>query len=192
MNSWCINDYGEGNSVNNCRIEIILAQNTETYRPGETVSGYVSVYINSATEFTDLAIEKLWRTRGKGNQDSGGNQSIILHQGKLSAGTHHFDFEFVFDETPLSYQGGIININWYLKVHADIPGAKDMIAEREIILTGNPQALTEYASSAVKQKPMPRREYAASSVNPKRGVSRELGLSIPINQHYSPPYSVHS
>ncbi len=139
--------------MSTCDLTIELDRVNRIYHPGELVTGRVVVQVNSDCTCDNLTITRCWQTHGRGTQDDGGDQAIFLFQGTWRAGDriiHPFEFDLL-PEGPFTYHGRYINIDWYLRVAADIPWAFDPKDETEFILAPGqhrPPSLAEELPSA--------------------------------------------
>lgn len=125
--------------MSKCDLSIELARNPPHYRPGEKVQGKLHVSVNDACRCDELSMKLLWRTHGRGNQESGGEVAYPLGAFDWAPGeaTVH-DFSFAMPAGPVSYHGEIINVDWYLVGRADVPWALDPKVEQDILLLPAP------------------------------------------------------
>lgn len=123
--------------MSKCKIRIVLERENAIYRPGETVIGVVHVSVDEAVECEGVTLSRFWKTHGRGNRDKGSVKEDILFVGKLTPGDHLFDFAFAVEDGPFSYHGEVLNIDWYVKAHVDIPWAGDPEFETEFIIERN-------------------------------------------------------
>lgn len=89
-------------------IEIELDE--KRLRPGGVVRGRVRLEPLPGDEGNRVELSVLWETSGKGDTDLG----LVLFR-ELS-GRGEFPFEAPLPLLPVSYEGGIINIGWLVRV----------------------------------------------------------------------------
>ncbi|MDZ7292827.1 MAG: hypothetical protein ONB44_22905 [candidate division KSB1 bacterium] len=122
--------------MSKCELSVVFDQPERMYKLGEPISGKVQVLPN-----TDFACRKItlvvgWRTHGRGNHASGGDDEMILAaEEKFRADeVKEFPFQFAARRGPLSYHGTYLNVEWYLRAQMDIPVAADVIKEEKFLL----------------------------------------------------------
>lgn len=128
--------------MSKCEVWFELDRANHHYQPGETISGRVHVRANKDFKCNNIVLRLEWRTHGKGNRDTGGNQEFAIagtaRNTTLWGGEDHaFPFEFTAPAGPLSYHGHLINIDWYLSAAIDIPWAFDPRIEVELLISGS-------------------------------------------------------
>ena len=123
-----------------CQLHVELNRPQELHRAGEPLEGTVVVVVTSDCDLNHLTVTLQWRTHGKGNEAKGPALSQTLTGGlNWRAGeTHRIPFRFETPRGPVSYHGHIINVDWYLSAHADVPWAIDSKAETEVFVGHNP------------------------------------------------------
>lgn len=148
--------------MSKCDLIIDLDSAKRVFLPGEVIRGVVEVVVNSEVRCDGLTLTSLWQTHGRGNRRSGGEQAQELFRGTWLAGeTHHYPFEVVAPEGPVTYHGHYLNVDHYLRATADIPWALDPKAEEEFVLElppgatgyrqpGEPDAVGEVSATAAK------------------------------------------
>jgi len=121
--------------MSRCDLEIVIDQKDRRYQVGDRVSGLVGVTVNADCTCNGLTLTREWGTHGSGNRVSGGSDMQVLFTGEWKAGEQHFHpFEVTLPRGPLTYRGHLLNVDWYLRVRADIPWAFDPKAEEEVLL----------------------------------------------------------
>lgn len=138
------------------------------FEVGDTVSGTAIITANEETVCNKIVIQMRWQTHGKGNRDTGKwmKESVQVSHNKLSASeTQRIPFSFQLPEGPLTYRGGYLNVDWYLKTIVDARGPFDPSYEEEIIVL--PKALeTAYNSHYGSHK----LQHASPTNNTKRDL----------------------
>jgi hypothetical protein len=105
-----------------------------------------------------------WRTQGRGNKASGGEEAMTFAEGaKFQSGElKEYSFQFSARRGPVSYQGQYLNVEWYLRAQVDIPVAVDVSREEkftlapgdisEEIVLGTEDQLEEASPSSFKER----------------------------------------
>ena len=121
--------------MSKCNLRIEFDRIDRIYQSGETINGVVHVSVNKPVNCDDLTIERIWKTHGRGNESSGGSEQISLFKGTWLPDKHQYPFSITIPETPITYRGHLINIDWYLEAQVDIPWAIDPKVKTEFIVT---------------------------------------------------------
>lgn len=116
--------------MNEPHVTIRLDGGGRVYRPGDTLSG--EYRLNSLEDDSVRAVEVsvLWYTEGKGDED------LAVHEFRriepeadsmepLLAGR----FSTRLPNSPLSYQGGIVNLRWCVRVRAFLERGREVMEE---------------------------------------------------------------
>ncbi len=112
--------------MSKCTISVEIDEPDRQYAPGDTVSGEVTVMVNSDCRCNALKVELCWQTHGRGNYASAVSALDIPFQGEwVFDSEHRYPFEFTVPNGPYSYHGHLLNVDWYVRVSADIPWAID-------------------------------------------------------------------
>ena len=120
-----------------CALDIKLEKEGKCYKTDEKIKGRVYVSVDKICQCEKLTIELFWRTHGLGNKDTGPKITLALFEGNWDPGTHHYDFEFTIPNSPRTYVGESVNIDWYLCARADIPWIFDPKIEVDFTVTPN-------------------------------------------------------
>ena len=120
-----------------CELAIVLEHEDNSYQIGDVVRGQVKVNVTQHCEFQAVFIKKFWQTHGKGNEDEGDLQKIVLFKGDLPLGEYSYPFEFELENGPITYQGKNFGIQWRLEARADIDWAIDPKASIPITIKAN-------------------------------------------------------
>ncbi|MEE3369014.1 MAG: hypothetical protein VX346_06695 [Planctomycetota bacterium] len=156
--------------MSRCDIEINFDRDNRTYRGGETVSGEVYVRVNKDTTSKGIRLTRFWSTHGYGNTDRGDETALQLAgNSRLKAGEQMtFPFSFAADCQPITYRGHHINIDHYVKVHVDVPWARDPTVEEEYLLhvgdrppevTDDRDEIIDLAPDSSPTRPGPSKEF---------------------------------
>lgn len=121
--------------MSGCSLRISLDRANRTYAVGEKVQGVVEVDARGDCECRKLTLHREWRTHGKGDVYSGGEQEWVLFSGMWTGGEHaSYRFEFIAPRGPLSYHGHVLSVAWYIRAHADLAHTIDHEVEEEFLL----------------------------------------------------------
>ena len=85
-----------------CDLAIEFERSDRRYRPGETVSGKVTVQVNAKVQCNGLTVKRLWHTHGKGNYAEGSDSvEEVVFSGEWWPGeTHAYPFAFEVPAAP--------------------------------------------------------------------------------------------
>jgi len=122
--------------MSKCDLQILFERPERTYKFGEPVSGMVKISAREDFQCRKLTLIREWKTGGRGNHASGGEEGIIFaeEQEFHADETREYPFRFVGLAGPVSYQGHYLNVNWQLRARADIPLAVDVKQEEKFFL----------------------------------------------------------
>lgn len=130
--------------MSKCDLAIEFDRSDRTYRPGETVSGKVTVQVNAKCQCNGLKVARLWHTHGRGNRDEGGKVEEVVFSGEWWPGeVHSYPFSFEVPAHPVTYRGNLVNVDHYVAVRADIPWALDPKAEEEFLLLASEESVAQ-------------------------------------------------
>ena len=109
---------------------------SRAYRPGETLSG--DYWIDSLPDEPIKAVEfsVLWHTEGKGDEDMAVHEFLRrdIDDGTLIAPDRPERFSVVLPNSPLSYEGRIIQIRWCVRVRVFPQRGKELLGEKRFVL----------------------------------------------------------
>ncbi|MGL4941964.1 MAG: hypothetical protein ACRC46_02095 [Thermoguttaceae bacterium] len=112
------------------QISILLdGRGRRLYFPRETLSGEYRLGHVGGNEIHAVELSVLWQTEGKGNDDMG----VHMFTRRVSRRGDWIDpytisrFHTQLPETPLSYIGSIIKINWYVRVRLFLHSGEEVV-----------------------------------------------------------------
>jgi len=109
-----------------CLLQVAFDRADRTYGMGETVTGRVDVTVREDCTCRELSVTPQWHTDGKGKDESGKLESLILFTGNWQAGERaSYPFRFTVSGGPVSHQGVLFGIHWSAHARADIAVARD-------------------------------------------------------------------
>ena len=113
-------------------ISLQLIEPPAAYHAGDTL---VCQYQIDAVEPADVhAVEAsvMWRTEGKGEEDIGVHYFERIVPGDVAGGDlrQMFPLETVLPKCPLSYDGKIVKICWFVRVRLFLRRGKELLFDR--------------------------------------------------------------
>ena len=104
------------------QIYVFFDQPEENYRCGDTVTGRIKITAYENTRIEQLKVTPMWRTHGRGNKAQGKLTTMKLFSGTWHQGeTYEYFFAFDTPLTPHTYEGELVNVDWFLHIHPDVP-----------------------------------------------------------------------
>jgi hypothetical protein len=118
-------------------LRIIFNNPDRLYRFTEEITG--KVILDTQTDLTckKMWINYGWRTHGRGNRDQGYQEKLtVLSEVSQFQSGHHREFPFAImaPNGPMSYHGHILNVDWYIAAHVEIPFKRDIGVEQDFLL----------------------------------------------------------
>jgi hypothetical protein len=118
--------------VNDPAITIRLDGNGRIYRPGETLSGEYRLESIPREQIQAIEVSVLWYSEGKGDED------LEVHEfwrrdtaeGELGDPQRPDRFSTTLPQSPLSYEGQIIQIHWCVRVRAFLQRGRQVLGEK--------------------------------------------------------------
>lgn len=119
-----------------CDLHIVFDDEDRTYKIGEAVTGKIQILAHDEFQCRKITLTRAWKTRGRGNQASGGEEEIVFaEEEKFLAGeVKEIPFQFSALRGPVSYEGHLLNVEWHLRGQVDIPLAADVVTEEKFLL----------------------------------------------------------
>lgn len=118
--------------MNDSSITIHFDGNGRVYHPGECLAGEYRLHGVRADEIKAIELSILWHTRGKGDED------LAVHHFRRIApdGENWFGpgtvgrFRTVLPNSPLTYQGLIVRIEWCARVRAFLQEGGEVVGQK--------------------------------------------------------------
>ena len=112
------------------------------YQPDETLAGYYQVKVAAIEDFRAVELSVLWYTVGQGEEDFGvhfferyaGDDQMLFKVGQ----PHPFSTRL--PNSPLSYQGVLVNVRWCVRVRLFLTRGREMVEEVPFQLADVPPA----------------------------------------------------
>jgi hypothetical protein len=117
-----------------CNLSIEVPGGEDFVAPGGDLDVIVHVSCDTETKCKGLSLTRGWRTHGRGNRQDGGKQMKEVFRGTWEPGEYAYPVKVPFPESPASYHGKVLNVDWYLQARADVPFAFDPKAEAMVLL----------------------------------------------------------
>lgn len=136
--------------MSKCDISIELDNPKSTYQLRDRVTGTVQIQVNKDVNCKALKIAGLWKTHGRGNEDSEEYGEYTTFPGLMKAGeVKSIPFSILIEDVPLTYRGEYLNVDHYVNVRIDIPWRLDPTASKEfLVLPGGIQEIDEPLNAA--------------------------------------------
>lgn len=119
--------------MNDPRITIHFDGNGRVYQPDETLSGEYRLNGAPTDQIKAVEVSVLWHTNGKGDEDLAvhhfrrlGPDDGALPGPRLGVGR----FQTTLPNSPLSYQGAIVKLQWCVRVRVFLWRGKEVVAEK--------------------------------------------------------------
>jgi hypothetical protein len=94
--------------------ETTLRLDRKTYAPGDTLRGVVSLDAEQADPVESVEVAIYWMTEGKGDSDRADVYRRVFGGDDIADST--LEFQVPLPLAPLSYEGVIIKVRWYVEV----------------------------------------------------------------------------
>lgn len=117
-----------------CSLRVVLDEANPTVHPGDELRGRVEVEVSDTVRCDALKCCAAWFAHGKGSDDDGDVDPVVLFSGEWTAGQYEYPFAIKAPLGPYTYRGAITNLDWRVKATADIPWAVDPKAIAEFVL----------------------------------------------------------
>lgn len=123
--------------MSHCRLEIELVDlsggsrpgDPGAYRAGDEVECVVRVEARRAFDCDRLSVQLGYETHGRGNRDSKWYSSLTLFAGRIEEGVSEFPCVLIVPpitgNSPATYIGHLVNVDWFVRARADVPWAID-------------------------------------------------------------------
>ncbi len=118
------------------RITIQLDGGGRGYRRGDTLSGQYRMLGVAGDRLRAVEVSILWHTDGKGDQDLSIHdfQRLSIEDGDWIDPRQPGRFSTTLPNSPLSYNGAIVKLAWYVRVRVFLSGDEQAVGERKFQL----------------------------------------------------------
>lgn len=118
------------------RITLRLDGNARSYQPGDTLSGEYRMLGVRRDRLRAVEVSILWHTDGKGDQDLSIHdfQRLSVENGDWIDPSQPGRFSATLPASPLSYNGPIIKLAWYVRVRVFLSGDEEIVGQRKFQL----------------------------------------------------------
>lgn len=102
------------------------------YQPGDTIAGSYCLAAPTEGEPAALELSVLWSTEGKGDEDLAVHFFDRIAADDTAVPDLHRPrrFSTALPNSPLSYDGVIVKIQWCVRLRAFLPRGKQLVEER--------------------------------------------------------------
>ncbi len=111
-----------------------LQLDKSTYAGGEIAQGAVIFRVPEGTSCQSLTVAIGWETRGKGTAESWYSEPLKLNCGVAPGAGGRYVFKLQVPNGPLSYDGTILSVDWFVKADANLKLHQDLSAKVPITL----------------------------------------------------------
>ena len=117
-------------------VTIRFADDCREFKPGETLRATCELAGRSAEDVSSVDWSVYWRTEGKGDEDSDDHADDRESSGRSLAERreNRLSFECRLPPSPLSYDGIIVKIRWFVAATVTIAGGGELEGEAEFRL----------------------------------------------------------
>lgn len=127
--------------MTDCNLHIVYEDGDSTFNAGDTISGRISVQVNEECTCNALETTLFWQTSGRGEEASEEvlTTNILPESTRWMPGkTYEYEFEIPTPNGPCSYDGKDLNVEWFMRVDADVPWGFDPGTEQPFTLKPGP------------------------------------------------------
>jgi hypothetical protein len=123
-------------------ISIHLEGQRRDYRPGDVLRGEYQVDTPEEVPLTAIETSVLWYTAGKGDEDMGVHFFERRAAADITSGELRqlWRFETLLPNTPLTYDGVIVKVEWCVRVRVFLDRGKEFSADAPFRLGQVPRA----------------------------------------------------
>jgi len=128
--------------MNDPLVTIRFDANGRVYSPGDILSGEYRLEAFPLGRIRAVEVSVLWYTEGKGNEDMAVHefQRLSVDVGDWIDPSRPGRFSVVLPNSPLSYDGAILQIRWCVRVRVFPRKGKQVVGQRSFVL-GNVSAV---------------------------------------------------
>ena len=124
------------------QVTIALDGGPRVYQPGETLAGHYVVEHIHLADIRAIELSVLWYTEGKGDEELSVHhfERFLPFEDNLVDLRYPRQFSTPLPNSPMSYDGIIVNIRWCVRVRVFLKGGKELLAEQSFQLGSVPPA----------------------------------------------------
>ncbi|MFP4599148.1 MAG: hypothetical protein ACLFVJ_12895 [Persicimonas sp.] len=121
--------------MSDCLVRIDLDDDDRGFKPGDKIVGAVHVECDADRACEQLRVRRQWRASGRARPQTGGDDDIVLFEGKWNAGqSYEYPFIFHVPPGPYSYSGELIEVAWQLVAHAELDDGEQIESVRGFVV----------------------------------------------------------
>jgi hypothetical protein len=124
------------------QVTISLDGGSRVYKPGDTLAGHYMVEHIHLTDIKAIELSVLWYTEGKGDEELAVHhfERFLPFADNLVDLRYPRQFSTPLPNSPMSYDGVIVNIRWCVRVRVFLKRGKELLAEQAFQLGSVPPA----------------------------------------------------
>lgn len=118
-----------------CWLQIELDDSENTYAPGEIITGTVVVKVLQQCRCKQLTLYWQWRARSPVGSEAGQAEHLLTLNGQeewLAGQELHYPFRLEAPDSPLTYHGLRLSVDWYLRAEVCVSGWMDTQTGAEV------------------------------------------------------------
>jgi len=126
-------------------IHIQFDTNGRNYEAGDVLTGTYRLESIPLTEVRTVEVSVLWHTEGKGDEDLAVHefQRLGAENGEVLDLGRGGRFQTTLPHCPLSYDGAIIKLGWFVRIRVFLTQGKEVVGQRQFRLGSIPPIATE-------------------------------------------------
>jgi hypothetical protein len=123
-------------------LTLVLEDHSPVYQPNELLSGHFRIDGVAAADVRAVELSVLWRTEGKGDEDMSVHffERVEAEHGELLDIGQPRHFSTVLPNSPLSYNGLIVNIRWCVRARVFLVRGRELSLDVPFQLGDVPRA----------------------------------------------------
>lgn len=112
-------------------VVIRCESNGRTFRPGDSLRAEYHIESVLHGEVKSIEASVLWHTDGKGDQDLSVHEflRVVIDERRDVDPRCPGEITTVLPNSPLSYEGQIVKLRWYVRVRAFLTGGREIVGQ---------------------------------------------------------------
>ncbi len=118
--------------MNDSSVVIRFDGNGRVYQPGQVLSGEYRLEAIAPGAVKAIEVSVLWYSEGKGDEDMAVHEfwRYSIEDGDWIDPIRPARFDTTLPNSPLSYNGAIVNIRWCVRVRVFLHRGKDVVGQK--------------------------------------------------------------
>lgn len=118
-------------------ISLQLIDPPAAYHPGDTLRCQYQIDAVEPADVQAVEVSVMWRTEGKGEEDIGVHHFERIVPGEVRGGDlrQMFPLDTTLPKSPLSYDGQIVKLRWFVRVRLFLRRGKELLYDKEFQLS---------------------------------------------------------